>query len=51
MDVGLSRSSGSAALDNFTLNMVRTAAPYNPLPDDITGSQHTFTLPLNFQRN
>ncbi len=51
MAVGLSRSSGSATLDNFTLNMVRQAAPYSPLPDDITGSQHTFILPLNFRRN
>lgn len=51
MDVGLSRSSGSPTLDNFTLNMVRSAAPYSPLPDDITGSQHTFILPLNFRRN
>ena len=51
MAVGLSRSSGSATLDNFTLNMVRQAAPYGPLPDDITGSQHTFILPLNFRRN
>lgn len=51
MAVGLSRSSGSATLDNFTLNMVRQAAPYSPLPDDMTGSQHTFILPLSFRRN
>ena len=51
VDVGLSRSSGAAALDNFVLNMVRQAAPYMPLPDDISGAQHTFTLPLNFKRD
>jgi TonB family protein len=51
VDVGVSRSSGSPTLDNFTLNMVRQAAPYSPLPDDITGPQHTFVLPLNFRRN
>ena len=51
MAVGLSRSSVSATLDNFTLNMVRQAAPYSPLPDDIPGSQHTFILPLSFRRN
>jgi protein TonB len=51
VDVGLSRSSGAAALDNFVLNMVRQAAPYMPLPDDISGAQHTFILPLNFKRD
>lgn len=51
VDVGLSRSSGSPTLDSFTLSMVRGAAPFNPLPDDIAGSQHTFVLPLNFRRN
>jgi len=33
------------------VNMVRQAGPYNPLPDDIPGGQHTFILPLNFKRN
>lgn len=51
VEVGLSRSSGSATLDNFTLNMVRQAGPYSPLPDDIPGAQHTFILPLSFKRN
>lgn len=51
VDVGLSRSSGSATLDSFTVNMVRQASPYMPLPDEIAGAQHSFTLPLNFRRN
>ena len=51
VDVGLSRSSGLPSLDNVSLNMVRQAGPYNPLPDDIPGGQHTFILPLNFKRN
>jgi TonB family protein len=51
VDVGLSRSSGAPTLDNFALNMVRQVAPYMPLPDDISGPQHTFVLPLNFKRN
>ena len=51
VDVGLSRSSGLPSLDNVSLNMVRQAAPYTPLPDDIAGAQHTFILPLNFKRN
>jgi len=50
VDVGVSRSSGSASLDSFTVNMVRQAGPYMPLPDNIPGAQHTFTLPLNFRR-
>ncbi len=51
VDVGLSRSSGVPSLDNVSLNMVRQAGPYNRLPDDIPGGQHTFILPLNFKRN
>ena len=51
VDVGLSRSSGLPSLDNVSLNMVRQAGPYMPLPDDIPGPQHTFILPLNFKRN
>ena len=31
--------------------MVRQASPYLPLPDEISGAQHTFVLPLNFKRN
>lgn len=51
VDVGLSRSSGLASLDGVSLNMIRQAAPYPPLPPDFTGAQHTFTLPLYFKRN
>jgi TonB family protein len=51
VDVGLSRSSGLPSLDNVSLNLVRQAGPYKPLPDDIAGAQHTFILPLNFKRN
>ena len=51
VEVGLSRSSGSPTLDNVSMNMVRQAGPYMPLPDDIAGAQHTFILPLNFRRN
>jgi len=51
VDVGVSRSSGLPSLDNVSTNMVRQAAPYPPLPDDISGAQHTFVLPLYFKRN
>lgn len=51
VDVGISRSSGSSTLDSFTMNMVRQAGPYMPLPDEIPGAQHTFILPLNFRRS
>ena len=50
-DVGVSRSSGLPSLDNAATNMVRQASPYPPLPDDISGTQHTFILPLYFKRN
>lgn len=49
--VGLSRSSGLPSLDNVSMNMVRQASPYPPLPDGISGAQHTFVLPLYFKRN
>lgn len=51
--VGLtvSRSSGLASLDNTSMNIVRQAGPYGPLPPEITGAQHTFTLPLYYRRN
>lgn len=51
VDVGLSRSSGAPTLDNFVLSMVRQASPYMPLPDELSGTQRTFTLPLNFKRD
>lgn len=51
LNVGLNRSSGAPSLDNFVLNMVRQASPYMPLPDELSGAQHTFTLPLNFKRD
>ena len=51
VDVGISRSSGLSSLDSVSVNMVRQSAPYQPLPDDITGAQHTFILPLYFRRN
>lgn len=51
VNVGVSRSSGLPSLDNVSLNMVRQAGPYPPLPNEIGGAQHTFTLPLYFKRN
>jgi TonB family protein len=51
VDVGISRSSGVPSLDNVSLNMVRQAAPYQPLPDSLSGATHVFTLPLYFRRN
>ncbi|MFZ5782888.1 MAG: energy transducer TonB, partial [Pseudomonadota bacterium] len=51
VNVAIARSSGVASLDNASLNMIRQAAPYPPLPPQLAGSQHTFTLPLYFRRN
>ena len=51
VDVGILRSSGVPTLDSVSLNMVRSAGPYAPLPDAISGAQHVFTLPLYFKRN
>lgn len=46
--VNLVRSSGSEALDEAGLALVRRAAPFPPLPSDFEGSLMTLTLPLSF---
>ena len=51
LDVAISRSSGSKTLDNAVLEVIRAAAPYAPLPNDVLGDRHTFVLPLNYRRN
>jgi len=51
LDVGISKSSGYKALDNAVLEVIRSAAPYAPLPNDMLGDRHTFVLPLNYRRN
>jgi hypothetical protein len=33
------------------LEVIRSAAPYAPLPNDMLGDRHTFLLPLNYRRN
>ena len=50
VEVGLNRSSGNASLDQASINMVRAAAPYPPMPSEL-GAQHTFSLPLYFKRS
>ena len=51
LDVGISKSSGYKTLDNAVLEVIRSAAPYAPLPNDMLGDRHTFVLPLNYRRN
>lgn len=51
IDVGMFQSSGLPALDAIALNMIRQAAPYPPLPADITGARQNFLLPLQFRRS
>lgn len=51
IDVSVSRSSGYRTLDNAVLEVIRAAAPYPPLPNDVLGDRHTFLLPLNYKRN
>ena len=51
IDVSVSRSSGYRNLDSALLEIVRQAAPYAPLPNDVTGDRHTFVVPLNYKRN
>jgi TonB family protein len=51
LDVAISRSSGYKGLDNAVMEVIRAAAPYAPLPNDVLGDRHTFVLPLNYRRN
>jgi protein TonB len=51
LSVAVGRSSGLPSLDNASVNIVRQAGPYAPLPPEITGPDHTFTLPLYYRRN
>ena len=51
LDVAISRSSGYKALDSAVMEVIRAAAPYAPLPNDVLGDRHTFVLPLNYRRN
>jgi TonB family protein len=51
LDVSISRSSGYKALDSAVMEVIRSAAPYAPLPNDVLGDRHTFVLPLNYRRN
>ncbi len=46
--INVLRSSGSEALDEAGLALVRRAAPFPPLPDDFSGPLLTLTLPLSF---
>ena len=50
IDVAVARSSGYPTLDNALIEVIRQAAPYPPLPSDMSGDRHTFLLPLNYRR-
>ena len=42
LDAAISRSSGSKTLDKATLDVIHSAGPYAPLPNDVLGDRHTF---------
>ena len=44
----LVRSSGSSLLDEATLEVMRRAAPFPPLPPDVAGSVLVLSVPMNF---
>jgi protein TonB len=50
LNVALSRSSGFAVLDQGVLDTIRRASPFEPLPDDITGTQVSLTVPIAYDR-
>jgi TonB family protein len=51
LDVSVAKSSGYPNLDSAMVDIIRQASPYPPLPSDIRGDRHVFTLPLNYRRN
>jgi protein TonB len=50
LDAGIARSSGVMALDRGMLEAVRAAAPYPPLPPEISGNSVVFTQPIAAKR-
>ncbi len=46
--VALARSTGSAALDEEAVAMIRRAEPLPPLPAEIPGATVTLTVPVSF---
>lgn len=46
LDARISRSSGDPGVDAVVMQRVRAGAPYAPLPADVAGDRHTFSLPL-----
>ena len=44
----VARSSGSAALDQETLDTVRRAQPFPPPPANMPGNSFDFTVPIRF---
>ncbi len=42
------RSSGSAALDNETLQLVRRAQPFPPPPSELSGGEISLSVPIKF---
>jgi protein TonB len=51
IDARVDRSSGYRNLDNSALEALRQSAPYPPLPSDIPGDRHTFTVLMDYRRN
>jgi protein TonB len=48
LDASLVASSGIVELDNITMEAIRRAAPFAPLPPDIEQDSYTVTLPVRF---
>jgi protein TonB len=48
MSTKLLRSSGSAALDNETLELVRRAQPFPPPPRELAGVEISLSVPIKF---
>ncbi|WP_371135838.1 energy transducer TonB [Reyranella sp.] len=49
VDSRVALSSGHAAIDAAGLDMFRRAAPFPPLPTEITGEIATFVVPVQFK--
>jgi protein TonB len=48
--IRLARGSGSGALDQAALSMVRRASPFPPIPPRLGRSSMTFSVPVDFSR-
>jgi protein TonB len=47
-DIVISKSSGFSSLDQGAINLIKSLAPFKPLPENLDGSEFTITIPIEY---